>query len=52
MYGAGGINNSINQGMNKNWMDGASGKSWIKVWIRTKNEWSGWNSLNQGMNKN
>ena len=33
-------------------MDGAGGIVWIKIWIRTKNEWSGWNIMNQGMNKN
>ena len=44
--------NSINQGMNKNWIDGAGGTVWIKIWIRTKNGWNGWNIMNQDMNKN
>ena len=33
-------------------MDGAGGTVLIKVCIRTKNRWSGWNSMNQDMNKN
>ena len=33
-------------------MDGAGGTVWIKIWIRTKKGWNGWNSINQGMNKN